>query len=54
MNSAIQPNKSGMAAIIGKNAFLVNKIIKDNGLDIEIANDNSPMQVSVRYHRRNK
>lgn len=47
MNSAIQPNKSGMAAIIGKNAFLVDKIIKDNALDIQIANDNSPMQVVV-------
>lgn len=47
MNSAIQPNKSGMAAIIGKNAFSVDKIIKDNELDIQIANDNSPMQVVV-------
>ena len=39
MNSAIEPNMSGMAAIIGKNVNEINEII--------VANDNSPMQVVV-------
>jgi len=47
MNSAIKPNLSGMAAIIGKNANFVDELIKNNNLNIEIANDNSPMQVVV-------
>ncbi len=47
MNSAIEPNLSGMAAIIGKNADFVDDIINKNNLNIEIANDNSPMQVVV-------
>ena len=47
MNSAIKPNLSGMAAIIGKNANFINTVIKNNKLNIEIANDNSLMQVVV-------
>ncbi len=47
MNSAIEPNKSGMAAIIGKNSEFVDQIISTNKLNIEIANDNSPIQVVV-------
>ena len=47
MNSSIEPNTTGMAAIIGKNANFIDDIIKNNNLQIEIANDNSPMQVVV-------
>ena len=47
MDSAIKPNISGMAAIIGNNAEHIDSIIRKNDLDIEIANDNSPMQVVV-------
>ena len=47
MNSAITPNLSGMAAIIGKNAEFINTVINKNKLNIQIANDNSPMQVVV-------
>lgn len=47
MQSAINPNISGMAAIIGKNAEYVDKIINTNNLSITIANDNSPMQVVI-------
>ena len=47
MHSSIEPNISGMAAIIGKNADFINDVIKKNNLKVEIANDNSPMQVVV-------
>ena len=47
MHSAIEPNSSGMAAIIGKNANEIDQIISENNLDLVIANDNSPMQVVV-------
>ncbi len=47
MQSAIKPHTSGMAAIIGKNAEFIEEIIKINKLNIEIANDNSPIQVVV-------
>ena len=47
MHSAIEPNTSGMAAIIGKNANEIYDIITKNNLDLVIANDNSPMQVVV-------
>lgn len=47
MHSAIDPNTSGMAALIGKNAEFIDYIITNNNLDIVIANDNSPMQVVV-------
>ena len=47
MNSAIKPNISGMAAIIGTNSKNIENIIKKNNLNIEVANDNSPMQVVI-------
>ncbi len=47
MHSSIEPNVSGMAAIIGKNADFIDDVIKKNNLKIVIANDNSPMQVVV-------
>jgi [acyl-carrier-protein] S-malonyltransferase len=47
MHSSIEPNISGMAAIIGKNADFIDDVIKKNNLQIVIANDNSPMQVVV-------
>lgn len=47
MHSSIEPNISCMAAIIGKNADQVFEIIKVNNLSLEIANDNSPLQVVV-------
>ena len=47
MHSSIEPNISGMAAVIGKNADFIDDVIKKNNLQIVIANDNSPMQVVV-------
>ena len=45
-NSSIA-NISGMAAIIGLNCSIVEKIIYDNNLNVEVANDNSPFQVVI-------
>ena len=47
MHNAYLPNHSGMAAIIGIDSNLVQKIISENNLLIEIANDNSPIQVVI-------
>ena len=47
MNSAIKPNETGMAALIGLSASNVNDIIIENNIDLEIANDNSPLQVVI-------
>lgn len=47
MHSSVEPNVSGMAAIIGKNANFIDDVIKKNNLQIVIANDNSPLQVVV-------
>ncbi|MDA7544629.1 ACP S-malonyltransferase [Alphaproteobacteria bacterium] len=47
MHSSIEPNVSGMAAIIGKNASFIDDVIKKNNLKVVIANDNSPLQVVV-------
>ncbi len=47
MNDAVISNITGMAALIGKNVDEINKIIKSNNINIEIANDNSPIQVVV-------
>jgi [acyl-carrier-protein] S-malonyltransferase len=47
MHSSIEPNVSGMAAIIGRNADFIDDVINKNNLKIVIANDNSPMQVVV-------
>ena len=40
-------NMSGMAAIIGLDCNTVEKIIFDNNLKVEVANDNSPLQVVI-------
>ena len=47
MNSAIAPNLSGMAALIGLDSKSLEKIILNNNLDLYIANDNSPQQVVI-------
>ncbi len=47
MNSAVAPNLTGMAALIGKDSEYIQKIISENNLNLEIANDNSPMQVVI-------
>lgn len=47
MQDAYKPNLSGMAAIIGMNCSEVETVIKNNDLNIEIANDNSPMQIVI-------
>jgi len=47
MQNAYAENKSGMAAVIGLNCSSIENIISDNNLSIEVANDNSPLQVVV-------
>lgn len=47
MQNAYLPNQSGMAAIIGINCNTVENLIKNNNLNVEIANDNSPMQIVI-------
>ncbi len=47
MQNAYEPNQSTMAAIIGIDCIKAEKIIKENNLEIEIANDNSPIQVVI-------
>ncbi len=47
MNDAVTPNYTGMAALIGKDCNFVSKIIEENKLKLEIANDNSPMQIVI-------
>ena len=47
MNNAVTPNKTGMAALIGKDATSIQKIIDKNNLNIEIANDNSNVQIVI-------
>ncbi len=47
MNSAVTPNSTSMAALIGMNCVKIEEIIKKNNLDVEIANDNSPSQVVI-------
>ena len=53
MNSAVEPNLTSMAAIIGLNSNQIKKIIVENNLDIEIANDNSPLQVVISGNKNN-
>ena len=53
MDKAYDTNKSGMAAIIGLPCLSIEKIIQDNKLNIEIANDNSPMQIVVSGINKN-
>ncbi len=45
MNNAVKSNETGMVALIGKDSNYVQKIINDNNLNLEIANDNSPIQL---------
>ena len=47
MNSAIEPNTTKMAALIGLNCSNILQIIKDNNVDVEVANDNSPAQIVI-------
>ena len=47
MNNEVIEIDTGMAALIGKDSNYVQKIIDDNYFDLEIANDNSPMQIVI-------
>ena len=47
MQNAYKLNESGMAAIIGINCEKAENIIKNNNLKVEIANDNSPIQIVI-------
>ncbi len=47
MNDAVTPNETGMAALIGKEAYIIQDIIDRNSLNIEIANDNSNIQIVI-------
>ena len=47
MQNAYKENMSGMAAVIGLNCINIEKIIADNNLQVEVANDNSPLQVVI-------
>lgn len=53
MQNAFEPNKSGMAAIIGINCESVEKTIIQNNLEVQIANDNSPLQVVISGTKEN-
>ena len=47
MQNAYPENKSGMAAVIGLNCNSVEKIILENSIDIDVANDNTESQVVI-------
>ena len=47
MQYSYEENMSGMAAILGLDCLKVESIISDNNLKIEVANDNSPLQVVI-------
>ena len=47
MNDAIAPNETGMAALIGKDSGVIQNIIDKNKLKLEIANDNSNIQIVI-------
>ena len=47
MNDAVPEKSTAMAALIGLDSEKINLIIKENNLDLEIANDNSPIQVVI-------
>ncbi len=47
MNSAVAPQTTSMAALIGLNCDKIEEIIKNNSINVEIANDNSPHQVVI-------
>ena len=47
MNNAVAPNETGMAALIGKESDSIQQIIDKNNLNLEIANDNSSIQIVI-------
>ena len=47
MNNAVKPNETGMAALIGKDSSIIQNIIDKNNLEVEIANDNSNIQIVI-------
>ena len=47
MNNAVPPNETGMAALIGKGSDSIQKIIDNHSLNLEIANDNSNIQIVI-------
>ena len=47
MHRAINANESGMAALIGLDSISIQNIIDEVDLDVQIANDNSPIQVVI-------
>ncbi len=47
MNNSVPKNETGMAALIGKDCNFVEKIINDNNLNLQIANDNSKIQIVI-------
>ena len=47
MNNAVLPNETGMAALIGKDFKSIKEIIDKNNLDLEVANDNSNIQIVI-------
>ena len=47
MHRAINPNESGMVALIGLDSISIQDIIDEVNLDVQIANDNSPIQVVI-------
>ena len=52
MNNEVIKIDTGMAALIGKDSNYVQKIIDNNNLDIEIANDNSPLQIVISGEKK--
>ena len=47
MHNAVEPNKTGMAALIGLSSSQVQNIIDQNDLNVQIANDNSQIQIVI-------
>ena len=47
MQNALEKNKYGMAALIGLPVLEIEKIINENNMNLQIANDNSPIQVVI-------
>ena len=47
MNNSIKPGHTGMAALIGLPIEKIEKIITEQNINLEIANDNSPIQVVI-------
>ena len=45
MHKAIEPNESGMAALIGLDCISIQNIIDQENLDVQVANDNSSIAV---------